>query len=743
VIKKYISLLLLFGLFFGHTDFMHAQKFPEKFHKYGFKRTHYKQEAIFVGSGEIGGYVDGLGLNSSVLDTQMTNEKGRIIKTGFQTQDLFNAEKPWKKDFVLNARTHTLKLMVQPYVNGGFDLNKISHYTQFQHITSANVVTKFRYDSTLEFTITSLCPYQERRLVAFKIEIKNHGSEIQNIKVVHRISDSTALSLQKGKLICFKTADTLIEGRLSTGFSEVYAVCNVGNNSILEPGKSFVDEAFFAVCTERTGLNPKEIVKKSTKLGFDTILKFHTRLAKKMFEQAWVNVPDTNLQKAYLQGLYMSFGNVRGRWLPMAGMWGSGGWSGTSYAWDSFHPFYSLLTHGHASRTEPALHKIIDDILRTKHAFINFAYDTICNGGSGRYSNELHDSPAGPATLWLIKQLAIQQHDDTLYKKWQMVMYLYSLEAILQLKSTKNGYQKDSIYWSEGRKYIVRSLESDRRPGWYTDVAFAYQWLLKTTSMVCKNNSRFDAEIVRRCRQISDSMYIPQDEKYYHLFKGDHFPDVPSNGWEKKKWNYHNAVAGIFPFEIANFDQKMKTSLMYPYLSKKEDRIDWGGYPLLSILAAQRLGLNQNVESLLYQKDFLYYGNKVNLETGNTIEDNNSFLMSYAAIPEMLMESMCVERDSLLYILTCILPKWQKEGISFKNTMNNGTIIGGQCKNKRFKIKIIYSKNIRKKLVIHSKQITIISKGSQLKLKGEIYNGGYLYSLNAEKDWIVIQVLLE
>jgi hypothetical protein len=93
--------------------------------KFNFIRNAPYQAPMFIGTGEMGGFIDGLGSNTNHYARQMGYGTG--LKLGFQTYDMFNAAYPWNspkadwekknKDYsIVNSRTYNLRFLVQPLI---------------------------------------------------------------------------------------------------------------------------------------------------------------------------------------------------------------------------------------------------------------------------------------------------------------------------------------------------------------------------------------------------------------------------------------------------------------------------------------------------------------------------------------------------------------------------------------------------------------------------------------------------
>src|SRR5690606_15483285 len=61
--------------------------------RFNFTRNSPRQSPMFIGTGEMGGFIDGLGSNTNYYASQMSHGTG--LKLGFQTYDMFNAAYPW------------------------------------------------------------------------------------------------------------------------------------------------------------------------------------------------------------------------------------------------------------------------------------------------------------------------------------------------------------------------------------------------------------------------------------------------------------------------------------------------------------------------------------------------------------------------------------------------------------------------------------------------------------------------
>jgi hypothetical protein len=205
---------------------------------------------------------------------------------------------------------------------------------------------------------------------------------------------------------------------------------------------------------------------------------------------------------------------------------GGAGWSGASYTYDASFALSILLRIGNFERIKGILNKMADDILNSETKLINFAFDENCTEGCGRYNNELHETSGFLFPLYLMMQYGKMSNDsDFLTNKVYPIMKQMSqfLAASFELKD--GLYSKDKEYHFENNTYILRSIESDRRRQWFTDLAIAYKDLLLKTVKVC-NISVNDPEykVMNKLADLAQKIYIPQTPLYYQMFAGDNFP---------------------------------------------------------------------------------------------------------------------------------------------------------------------------------------------------------------------------
>lgn len=342
-------------------------------------------------------------------------------------------------------------------------------------------------------------------------------------------------------------------------------------------------------------------------------------------------------------------GNIGGKYQPMASLLGAGGWSGITYSWDSYFPQVAALNEGQTQLIEDGFNKIIDEITQTPEPFINFGYDQKCYEGAGRYASELHETAAGPATILLIAQFAnrfksTQYQRDTLFP----IIKKYTLAQKRGFFADSKGYYKPTEYTYNGQLYKLRSLESDRKGYWFTDLALAYQALFSDVAQMAEAINDADTSILA-LKQIANKMYIPQTPTCYRMFDNDNFQNIPKNGWEHSAYNYPTAVIATYPFGNLLSDKKLIHTIdtMYKFMTNKTQLINWGGYPLVAVLAAQRLGRTDLVAKMLSDTNIYPISKKVSVKTGNSVEDNDSFLMSFAALQVLLQETfMWVKADT-------------------------------------------------------------------------------------------------
>lgn len=670
--------------------------------KFNFKRDSPTQAPMFIGTGEMGGFIDGLGSNTNYYARQMTH--GTELKLGFQTYDMFNAAYPWNspraewekknKDFsIVNSRTCNLRFIVQPLINNAFDTALISNYSQIESLWNAEVVTEFVYDNSVRLIIHSIASWVNPRLVFFKVTAKNTASHPIRFAVNRSISDSLTASMLTGKLNTVRVEQNLEVSIIDAYYSRIKAVCNKKNDDLLlNPGQTVEDCSYFSITTENTGLDAESIVNVAMKDGFDKLREEHINFAHERWNSSMIFIPDWNLQRIYFQAIYCAFGNVAGKYYPMGASYlGGAGWSGASYAYDGSFALSVLLRTGSFQRVKVILEKLANDILNSKTKFINFAFDENCTEGCGRYDNELHETSVFLFPLYLMLQYGkINNDKDFINNKVYPVMKQMS-QFLMESLIMKDGlYSKDTEYTYNGQTFILRSIESDRRRQWFTDLAISYKDLLLKTIEVGKTIVNDpDTETLDKLHETAQKIYIPQTPLYYQMFANDSFPETPANGWGQMRWNFHNASVGAYPSTILLGDEKLERTLKYVYEEGKKETYLWGSYPMIKYLASLRLRMLQFTEISFYDPNWQYYLKKVDANTGNSLSDNDNFLMALTILATICQEFMIDIHDDVIRPFAGLIPLFKKHGAFFKNLYAiNGTRVSGHYDRKNGWIKI-------------------------------------------------------
>jgi hypothetical protein len=659
--------------------------------KFNFIRSSLTQAPMFIGTGEMGGFIDGLGSNTNFYAKQMSHSTE--LKLGFQTYDMFNAAYPWnapkaeweknKKDYsIVNSRTYNLRFIVQPLINNAFDTALISNYSQIESLWNAEVVTEFVYDDSVQLTIQSVASWVNPRLVFFKVIAKNKGSNPIRFSVNRTISDSLTASMLTGKLNIVHVKQNLQVGIIDAYYSRIKSVCNKNNDDfLLNPGQTAEDYSYFSITTENTELDAENIVNAAITDGFDKLREEHIKFAHDRWNSSMIFIPDWNLQRIYLQAIYCSFGNVAGKYYPMGASYlGGAGWSGASYAYDGSFALSVLLRTGNFERVKGILDKMADDILNSKTKFINFAFDENCTEGCGRYSNELHETSVFLFPIYLMLQYGRMNNDlDFITNKVYPVMKQMSLFLMGSMIMKDGFYSKDTEYAFNDQTFILRSIESDRMRQWFTDLAISYKDLLLKTIEVGKIivNDK-DIETLDKLYNCAQKIYIPQTPLYYQMFANDNFPETPKDGWGGCRWNFHNASVGAYPSTILLGDEKLERTLKYIYEEGKKETHLWGSYSMISYLASLRLRMLQFTETSFYDPDWQYYLKKVDASTGNSLSDNDNFLMALTILATICQEFMIDIHDDVIRPFSGLIPSYKKQGAFFKNlyTLNGSRISG-------------------------------------------------------------------
>jgi hypothetical protein len=312
-----------------------------------------------------------------------------------------------------------------------------------------------------------------------------------------------------------------------------------------------------------------------------------------------------------------------------------------------------LLRYGHADRVRPAQDKIIDDLLTAERPFINFAWDRRCDGGAGRYQDQLEESSPGMAVTTGFEMAARLTGDEKWLAERVTPAVLRLAEAETEgLTEHPEGLRK-SPKWqrSDGREISIRSVESDRGREWFSDTALALKGLLLMADRLGRGD---------RFKQIAGRIDVPQAGDCYAFWHGDGFPNIPRNGWDQKRWNFHPACVAAWPFTVGLGDARVARSLRFPHTQPLADLSTTGGYPMVQCLAAARLGMSEFLGYLVTQTGAgLNPLAKVDVARCVTVTDNDSFLPSFAVWPLLVAEMLLGVHDDVLRLLPALPPHWR------------------------------------------------------------------------------------
>jgi len=662
--------------------------------RFNFIRSAPDIQPMYIGTGELGGFIDGLGSNTDIYADADKMKNGYNLKLGFQAYDMFNPAYPWNSDrdiwgkgnkdyFFVKSRTSVLRFIVQPYINRGFDTALISNYKQTQSLWNSEIVTEFSYDQQVQFVIRTIASHVRVRLVMISVTVRNNGATPVICYVNKKISDSFTAGMLANKFLTLRTKEKIQVGIADGYYSRIKAACNWPGDTVkLMPGKEITDYTYFSITTDKTGIDAEDVIREALATGFHQLREEHQAYVHKKWNSSILFIPDWNLQRMYFQAINFAFSSVSGKYYPMgASFLGGAGWSGASYTYDGSFALSALLRTNNPERIEPVLNKLIIDILQSNRKFINFAFDENCTEGCGRYNNELHETAAMGFPLYLMLQYGKMRHDqEFLVHKVYPVFKQMSLYLAESLKLKDNLYYKDPEYVRDGDTFIMRSIESDRRRRWFTDLAIFYKDLLLQTVEIGKNIAgEKDTAMLDKLTDTADKIFIPQTPEYYQMYAGDNFPDTPKDGWGHMRWSFHTASVGAYPGSLLMGDKKCENSLKYIYGEGRKDLYtQCGAYPFIHHLASLRLRMLDFAEKCFYDTSFIYYGQKLNLATGNSILDTDNFLMSFTALATIIHEMLLDIHDETIRPFAALLPSHEKEGAFFKNLVAlNGVIVSG------------------------------------------------------------------
>jgi hypothetical protein len=668
-------------------------------HPFNFTRNSPDEQPIYIGTGVFGGYIDGLGSNS---DTYAKNKGLHYqddiygLRMGFQTTSLFSPQaSPFspQEGNQVKARSYNPRLVVQPLIEENFNPEFISNYKQTESLWNAEVVTEFDY-LLLHIKITSVASWARPYLIFFHSEITNNGSQPTLVQLRKFVSDSLSFGPCEGKMFVLDKLEDVRIAVMDTYYSRMKAVCNKTSAVVkLEPGATMEDVSYFSITTDRDKDDSELVVKEAMQLGYSFLHKEHINAAHERWQKSIILIPDWYLQQLYFQAFYMAIGNTGGEYPIMgASMLGGSGYSGTSYVYDSYMAYCYLLRSGHHDRFEKIFQKILNDISLSNTKFVGFSFDDNPTVGSGRYNYERHECATAPMLFYLMLQYGRLTNNDTFIKdQLYPVMKDVCVYFTKSLKLVDGQYQKDGEYEFEGKTFILRSIESDRRRRWFTDLAISFNYLLLETVELGRTFvNDTDHETLDQLEAIANKIYIPQNEDYYQMFAGDNFPNTPADGWGKKQWNFHTACVGAYPFGNLLDDPKCSRSVQYPYY---EGRSGWalegGGYPVITHFAAARLGLVDFLERLLYDTTAVAYSNKLNVHTGNSIQDNSNFLMAHTAFGSLIQEMVLNVHDSIIRPFPSVIPLFEKHGVYFANlSAYHGIRVNGEYDQENFRLEL-------------------------------------------------------
>jgi hypothetical protein len=635
-------------------------------HPFNFSRNSPEEQPVYIGTGVFGGYIDGLGSNSDTYAENM-DEGGNHLRLGFQTITLFNPDKRYQ----LKSRTYNPRLVVQPLIENVFDPDLMANYRQTESLWNAEVVTEFDYER-LHLKIKSTASWTRAYLVFIHAEITNNGSKPVPVQIEKRITDSLSFGICEGKMFILDKLEDVRIAAIDTYYSRVKAVCNKTSPAVnLKCGETIQDVSYFSVTTDRDQSDSETVVRKAMRSGYALLHREHLDAVHERWRESMILIPDWHLQRLYFQTVYLAIGNTGGNYPVMgASLLGGCGWSGTSYVFDSYMAYHFLLRSGHHDRIKNIFHKILEDIRQSEIKFVGFSFDDNPTVGSGRYRNERHESAACPMLFYLMLQYGRMTNNHSFIKdELYPVMKEICVYFTESLKLINGTYRKHPEYVYEDHSFILRSLESDRRRRWFTDLAIAYKYLLLQKVELGRTLVHdADHQTLDRLVTITSKIYIPQTEDFYQMYAGDRFPHTPRDGWCRNQWNFHTACLGAYPFGNLLDDPKCMRSVQYPYYG---GRNGWctsgGGYPVITHFAAARLGLLDFLEKLLYDTSAVAYSNKVNVHTGNSISDTDNFLMAHTAFSSLVQEMVLNIHNSVIRPFYAIIPLFRQYGVCFYN----------------------------------------------------------------------------
>lgn len=251
----------------------------------------------YLGTGEIGGYIDVLGLNSEVYKYVPQSKADNAVPM-FQSKEMFGPLPTYKKDYYGNSRAALVKLETQPLVNGHFSPDSIKNYKQDIFLEKAMVVTQFDYGRAFRFRIESVADYSSKRIILFRISFYNKSATDVNFEVRRTVTDDQTKTKYPHSMQAYPSPNGLTVGYSASEYSENKAVCNRPmGKTVIKTGESVTDAGYFSLSSNFSTVDAADAVKTGIALGADSLIARHLNAAQKNWKVGKLTFanPDYNL----------------------------------------------------------------------------------------------------------------------------------------------------------------------------------------------------------------------------------------------------------------------------------------------------------------------------------------------------------------------------------------------------------------------------------------------------------------